>query len=585
MRKPCEPCWRCGKFAEVNDGDSCLGPPVCCACYSSTEPAFKECPPNGLNCSVCGLEQRVTWSGATCPNGHGGADGVPMPSDFPTVNGDGWELIQGDCLDVLKTFADESVDACVTDPPAGISFLGKTWDDPQAWDDYRRARNENDAGRDNVFGRTSRAAPEIARGSREIFIAFIQAVMVEVLRVLKPGGHALVWAIPRTSHWTTTAIEDAGFKIRDVIVHLQSQGMPKTRNVGTLIDEAAGAEREVIGLRLDAAKLNKSVQEAPGGWVTGPRVPELTAPATDAAKLWDGFGASLKPTAEFWVLARKPLIGTVVANVLKHGTGVLNVDGCRVATDENLNGGAYAKDGSDRADGYGDWRFKRTGAAGEYKQPPGRWPSNCVFSHAEGCRVVGTTTIKGDPREGGEGTRPGGFIAPGADKGDGKPCGKLYGDSEVPIYECVEGCAVAELDRQSGPRTSGSRKAGVRKGMGYHGADGDGGPAIEGSSGGASRFFPTFIYQAKAPACEKNAGLDERTKHPTIKSLGLLRWLVRLIGGQPGSIILDPFAGSGSTLIAALIEGFKVVGIEKEPEYVEIARRRVEWWLAHPEEK
>ena len=432
--------------------------------------------------------------------------------DFPAVNGDGWELLTGDCLDVLKTFADESVDACVTDPPAGINFLGKTWDDPQAWDDYRRARNENDAGRDNVFGRTSRAAPEIARGSREIFIAFIQAVMVEVLRVLKPGGHALVWAIPRTSHWTTTAIEDAGFEIRDVITHHFGSGFPKSLDVSKALDKAAGAERKVVGSKVGLPGYSLAHQGA--GRFRGDNAEgecAITAPSTDDAKTWEGFGTALKPASEHWILARKPLIGTVVANVLKHGTGVLNVDGCRVATDENLNGGAYAKDGSDRADGYGDWQFKRTGAAGEYKQPPGRWPPNTVLSHAEGCRVVGTTTIKGDPREGGEGTRPGGFIAPGADKGDGKPCGKLYGDSEVPIYECVEGCAVAELDRQSGPRTSGSRKAGVRKGMGYHGADGDGGPAIEGSSGGASRFLPTFVYQAKASRSEREEGCDGRT--------------------------------------------------------------------------
>src|SRR5512136_3294680 len=109
-----------------------------------------------------------------------------------------WELIQGDCLEVLKTFADESIDACVTDPPSGIGFMGKDWDNPQTWDDYRRSKNPNDTSRPNVFGRTSKAGPEYGRSNRDLFISFIRDVMKEVLRVLKPGGHALVWAIPRT---------------------------------------------------------------------------------------------------------------------------------------------------------------------------------------------------------------------------------------------------------------------------------------------------------------------------------------------------------------------------------------------------
>lgn len=567
-----EPCWRCGKPAEINDGEDHLGPSVCCACYSPVEPTFEECPPNGLYCSVCGFAQIRTWSGDTCLNGHGGADGVPAtptaspdlpPEDFPIVSGEGWELLTGDCLAALKTFADESVDACVSDPPYGLSKEPDIAEVMRHWlagDHYEHeSHGFMNCGWDSFV-----PGPEYWR---------------EVYRVLKPGGHLLAFAGTRTMDLMSIAIRFAGFENRDTISTegmlrwYHGQGFPKALSVSKALDEAGGPN--------DRRR--------------------VTVPTTEAAR-WDGYATSMKPAWEPILVFRKPLFGNVVENVLKYGTGALNIDACRVGTSEKLE----RKLGKTTTSPSGWTSSNRSEIAGK---DGGRWPANLTLTHAEGCRVVGTATVKGDPREGGEGTRPGGFAAVGAAKGSDKPCGKLHGNAEVDVYECAPGCPVAELDRQSGERVSGSRAAGVRKGMGYHGAAGDGGPAIEGSAGGASRFF----YTAKASGRERSSGLDDlywrREKdvhvrvareewealppeqraqgniHSTIKPLALMQWLVRLVGGQPGSIILDPFAGSGTTLIAALLEGFKTVGIEQSPEYVEIARRRVEWWLVHSEGK
>jgi hypothetical protein len=226
------------------------------------------------------------------------------------------ELLHGDCLEVLKQGPDNSVDSVVTDPPAGISFMGKDWD--------------SDKG-----------------GSKE-WIAWLTEVSKEMLRVLKPGGHGLVWAIPRTSHWTATALEDAGFEIRDVVTHLFGTGFPKSLDISKAIDKAAGAEREIVGLsyysgagELQTRKatlpmVNKSVADLTYKPLTMQKTGlPITAPATPEAKQWSRLRhGALKPASEHWILVRKPLSEkTVAANVLMWGTGGINIDGCRIGTD------------------------------------------------------------------------------------------------------------------------------------------------------------------------------------------------------------------------------------------------------------
>lgn len=317
------------------------------------------------------------------------------------MNDDRCHIVQGDSALLLPKLRAESIDALVCDPPAGISFMGKEWDHDH--------------------------------GHRNEWIAAFASIFKECLRVLKPGAHGLVWALPRTSHWTATALEDAGFEIRDVGIHLFGTGFPKSKN-------------------LDGE--------------------------------WKGWGTALKPAAEHWILVRKPLVGTVAANVIAHGTGGLNIDGCRIETAEGLNG---------------------------------RWPAHVTM------------------------------------------------DEE----------AAAMLDAQSGTLTSGvgavKRKAG-QDGAAY-GADqrAEGTPMISfGDSGGASRFF----YVSKASRKDRGEG----NKHPTVKSTALMRWLCRLIT-PPGGIILDPFMGSGSTGVAALAEGFRFIGIEREAEYFATAQKRLTFKL------
>lgn len=205
-------------------------------------------------------------------------------------------LIRGDAR--WLCLRENSVDSMVTDPPAGIGFMGKAWDGD--------------------------------RGGRDDWVGSMANTFRECLRVLKPGAHALVWALPRTSHWTATALEDAGFEIRDIITHHFGSGFPKSLDVGKAIDRAAGVEREVIGMRPRFPDGTRGARPRPekftnryargmadlGGLV------EVTAPATDAAKQWQGWGTALKPASEHWILARAPLAeSTIASNVLKFGTG------------------------------------------------------------------------------------------------------------------------------------------------------------------------------------------------------------------------------------------------------------------------
>jgi len=395
-----------------------------------------------------------------------------------------YTLHLGDCLDVLKTLPDASVDAVVTDPPYELGFMGKKWD---------------------------------AAG-----IAYSVPLWTEALRVLKPGGHLLAFGGTRTYHRMAVAIEDAGLEVRDSLHWIYGSGFPKSLNLD-------GDHK--------------------------------------------GWGTALKPAHEPVVVARKPLVGTVAANVLAHGTGAVNIDACRVATTDNLNGGASAQKGAERHDGPENWRFKRDGGAGAFVQPDGRWPPNILLTHTPECESYQC-------------------IDPAC------PDAAQYHDHPERPDVCAEDCPVAELDRQSGASVSrqgkprSAKSSGEGWGMTATGAE-------YADSGGASRFFPVFKYQAKASRSERERGLDDRDKrqaqkwnsggiaarrsetakplanvHPTVKPVELMRWLVRLVTPR-GGVVLDPFAGSGTTGVAAMLEGFRFVGIEREPEYHAIAAARI----------
>ena len=298
----------------------------------------------------------------------------------------------------------------------------------------------------------------------------------ECLRVLKPGGHLLAFGGTRTWHRLAVAVEDAGFEIRDSIAWLYGSGFPKSLDVGKALVKAGA----------------------------------------DEAEQWQGWGTALKPAFEPIVVGRKPLAGTVAANVLAHGTGALNIDGNRTGTELfTAHGGGVTGDhrvyNGDRKNGQGIPAVER-GA----NPRVGRWPTNVVLD-----------------------------------------------DNQA-----------AELDRQSGVLTSPATytRSARAQGEWLHAKEAGTEQVGYGDSGGASRFFPTFKYQAKAPASERPK--VDGIAHPTVKPLGLMRWLVRLVT-PPGGVVLDPFAGSGTTIEAALLEGFDVIGIEREAEYLPLIDQRI----------
>ncbi len=246
-------------------------------------------------------------------------------------------LLCGDSLALLRAMPSDSLDALVTDPPAGISFMGKAWDSD--------------------------------KGGRDAWIQWMTDVMAECLRVLKPGAHGLVWALPRTSHWTATALENAGFEVRDVVNHIFGTGFPKSLNIGKAIDKAAG--RYVPG---DVLPSSRNSSASVTDIATSFREKTGTNPQTPEAKQWDGWGTALKPAHEHWILVRRPLgEKTVAANVLKHGTGGINVDGCRIGTDLVESGRANRTECESESYGTGLMGTEKT-----FSQ--GRFPSNLLIS-------------------------------------------------------------------------------------------------------------------------------------------------------------------------------------------------------------
>lgn len=250
------------------------------------------------------------------------------------------ELLLGDCLEVMRTLPDCSVDAVVTDPPYGLAFMGKRWD----YD-----------------------VPSVE-------------IWAECLRVLKPGGHLLAFAGTRTQHRMAVRIEDAGFEIRDMIAWVYGSGFPKSLDVSKAIDKAAGAEREVIGSYKGASNIGK---ESTNSYITTESGTAtdvfITAPATEAARQWSGWGTALKPALEPITMARKPLSGTVAETVLQHGTGALNVDGCRVEAGDGYTENAVTQGVNTARTSYDPRQARRTFEP----SASGRWPANLIHDGSD----------------------------------------------------------------------------------------------------------------------------------------------------------------------------------------------------------
>lgn len=499
-----------------------------------------------------------------------------------------WEVRHGDCRDVMRSLPPESVDAIVSDPPYGLSFMGKEWD---------------------------HGVPGVE-------------FWTEALRVAKPGAHLVAFGGTRTYHRLAVAIEDAGWEVRDCLSYLYGSGFPKSHNLdksGVFCGCEQTTERDVR--LVQHADVSSPVQsQPPAGEVLLASVSQQGAPknrakasfealrggessvegrghtqategellgspvrpcaemgvadgeegrlhrgasagdgfvcATDAgpfgsgaspesrsvrqqagelgtladqrlaqesgvwptcercgkSRITRGLGTALKPAWEPIILARKPLTGTVAANVTQYGTGAINVDGCRIGKTVET----WPKTRAiplDSRDVHHDYTGSETRRVETGNVPPGRWPANV----------------------------------------------------------CLDEDAAALLDAQSGERKgmSGGGKHRANYAGGMFGII-DSEHLARKDTGGASRFF----YTAKVSRREREAGLDGMPNaHPTLKPIALMRWLCRLVT-PPGGLILDPFNGSGSTGCAAVLEGFRYLGAELEAEYVEIARRRIAYWEA-----
>ena len=378
------------------------------------------------------------------------------------------QILNGNNLDLLKTLPDNSVDSVVTDPPYGLSFMNKKWD----YD-----------------------VPSVE-------------FWKEAYRVLKHGGHVLSFGGTRTYHRMVVNMEDAGFEIRDQIMWLYGSGFPKSHNIGKAIDKIEGNEREVVG----EMRAGQTAMGQNSGWNKHENKTEIEI--TKGQSEWEGWGTALKPANEPICLARKPLSEKSVAeNVLKHGTGGINIDGCRVGL----------HDGDDaRLGGNGSWKTDKSaknvysgGYVGDVIESSslGRFPANVIHDGSD-------EVLEGFPKENGSASR---FFycakASKSDRNDG--CGNL-------------------IDKHFQMRP-------------FADEDSD-----------------------KSVLKNRMNSKSGKNHHPTVKPTELMRYLCRLIT-PPNGIVLDPFMGSGSTGKGAILEGFDFIGMELDPEYVEIAKARIEY--------
>jgi site-specific DNA-methyltransferase (adenine-specific) len=465
------------------------------------------------------------------------------------------DLRLGDCLEVLKTIPDNSVDSVVTDPPYGIGFMNKEWDNPQKHIELieretKRSLERFDDGKSPVKGGFSKGVqPGLPIGGAKEgkwFQDWCEIWARECYRILKPGGHALSFSAPRTYHRMATAFEDSGFQIRDQIMWVFGSGFPKSHNIGKAIDKIEGNEREVVGEKKNKINLNatkegdKSFYE--NAWQNKDYV---DLPITKGNSEWEGWGTALKPAHEPIVMARKPLSEKSIAeNVLKHGTGGINIDGSRidVSESEKVKTEGHIRKGNVIGD-------ERTSvAAGQFGDGAfvagtdltnGRFPANIIFDEEAGQLL--------DEQSGKSKTK----------------ANKNYKHSNTET----------ESNTFTGRGTYTPRE----------------------DEGGASRFF----YCPKTSKKDRNEGLvveKEKNKrpigvafnneddlfqqgtgnnHPTVKPTDLMRYLINLVT-PPNGTTLDPFMGSGSTGKAAIRCGVNFIGIEKEQEYMDIAKARIE---------
>lgn len=489
-------------------------------------------------------------------------------------------ILLGDCAEVLKTFDDASVDAVVTDPPYGLGTREPTVEEIIAY----LQGSSLDTGGD--FMKREWEIPPIA-------------VWRECFRVLKPGGYLLSFAGTRTLDLVGVGIRAAGFECRDSIATefgpiafhwMHGQGFPKSLNVGKAIDamtlhggsnskklKQTNDEDRTGGERVRASTQNNGILgEKRDGRVI------RDEPATKAGGEWNGWGTALKPSWEPVLVFRKPFEGSVAENILKHGTGAMNIDATRVA-----GGPGYEDEVRKNVEAFGKLQAKNPGWKNSSEYAPniegalkGRWPPNVLMVHSDGCQKIGTRKVDAPVINRFEdGMKPFGEGA-GHDY-TSVQTGDAEGKEEIDVWECVEGCPVRSLDDQSGSSKSNIRRGGEGESLdptqeNWRFKRAEGGYT---DKGGASRFFPQFVpeapfrYAAKVTKSEATVKGAVQNAHPTKKPVALMRWLVKLVT-RKGGLVLDPYCGSGSTCVAAIEEDAHFIGIERDAASQETAAKR-----------
>ena len=415
------------------------------------------------------------------------------------------KIYHGNNLDILKTFADNSIDSIVTDPPYGLGKEPNALEVLQSWitTGYHEVKGKGFMGKE--------------------WDSFVPQPIFwkECLRVLKSGGHLLSFAGTRTYDWVVMRLRIAGFEIRDQIAWVYGSGFPKSHDISKAIDKSMGAEREVVKGVIDRREDGTTYGLGHSGKITS------NDGITPEAKQWQGWGTALKPALEPIVMARKPLDGTVANNVLKHGVGGINIDGCRVG-DEHFK---IEDDTYDNGNNVAFGNVKRTP-----KEYDGRFPANFIHDGSDDV-VKLFPNIGASYRLGNRDSRNAMF-----DFGENDKTNQGYSDS---------GSAARFFYTAKASQTE--------------------------RNFGLSQFEEDVTTDGRTKPIDNafNRGETKRKNiHPTVKPIDLMRYLVRLVTPK-GGVCLDPYMGSGTTAVACKAEKFDYIGCELDDEYIKIAEARI----------
>jgi len=439
-------------------------------------------------------------------------------------------LILGDCLEVLKKLPNNCIDAIITDPPYGLVSISKRFGNDKARNTPAMETKEG-----GVFARKAKGF--MGKEWDGSGIENSVDMWSECLRVLKPGGHLLAFGGTRTYHRMACAIEDAGFEVRDMIEWVYGSGFPKSLNIGKMVDKLQSNEREDLG-KNPSERLNKPEVDI---YKAGIRGKECRI--TKGNSEWEGWGTALKPSHEPICMARKPLAEkTVAENCLKWGTGGINIDESRIGAEVRINKGMSAK----KPDGAATFRDDNWVPKDVENVATGRFPANFIhdgsvevlelFPNTKGSKASGLTQTKARSWAN---NSIAGINRTGFD--DNGSAARFFYCAKASKSERDRGCEGLEL-----------------------------------KDGGAMEANTTDVMQLGGASLKGEHKAREKTRnnHPTVKPVALMEYLIKLISRE-GHVVLDPFMGSGTTGVACKKLNRNFVGIEKEPEYMEIAKSRI----------